>query len=124
MPRLCLVVDDSVVTRSVGRRIVEELGFECAEAADGDKALTLCRTRMPDVVLLDWNMPHLSGYDFMLALRALPDSRDTVIIFCTTESEKTQIVKAIEHGADEYIIKPFDSDTVRDKFLLTGVLTE
>lgn len=123
MTRLCLVVDDSVVTRSVGKQIIESLGFRCDEAQDGEKALEYCKHAMPEVILLDWNMPNMSGYEFMLAVRNLPKGKNPVIIFCTTESEITQISKALTHGANEYIVKPFDPDVVHDKFLLTGLLS-
>jgi CheY-like chemotaxis protein len=65
----CLIVDDSSVIRKVARRILERLEFEIAEAEDGEQALQLCRDRMPDVVLLDWNMPRMDGYEFLRLLR-------------------------------------------------------
>ena len=70
--RTCLVVDDSRVIRKVARRILEDLGFDVAEAADGAEALAWCRTCMPDVVLLDWNMPVMNGLEFLRRLRKEP----------------------------------------------------
>lgn len=122
MSRLCLVVDDSKIIRRIGRQIVESLGFECAEAEDGVFALAAIRQRMPDVIMLDWNMPNMNGYDFMLACRAEPGGDKPIIIFCTTENEMTQILKAMSAGANEYIMKPFDLDIVKDKFIQTGLL--
>ena len=58
--KLCLIVDDSRVVRKVARRIVEDLGLECEESEDGEKAFHFCQTRMPDVIILDWNMPIMS----------------------------------------------------------------
>lgn len=124
MTRTCLVVDDSRVTRSVGKQIIESFGFLCDEAVDGEKALEYCRTQLPDVILLDWNMPLMSGYDFLLALRQLPTGRTPVVIFCTSEHDITHITQALQQGANEYIIKPFDSDVMRDKFIQTGLLDE
>ena len=69
----CLVVDDSSVIRKVARRILEGLDFEISEAEDGEEALDACRRHMPDAVLLDWNMPRMDGYEFLRALRRLPD---------------------------------------------------
>lgn len=120
--RTCLIVDDSLVTRKAGRDIVEAMGFRCDEATDGESALEYCRNNLPDAVLLDWNMPRMSGYDFMLALKDLPQGEKPVIIFCTSEYDSARILQAIGHGAHEYIIKPFDSDMVRDKFVLTGLV--
>ena len=73
--KTCLVVDDSSVIRKVARRILEGLEFEIAEAEDGEQALEACRGRMPDAVLLDWNMPKMDGYEFLRALRRLPRRR-------------------------------------------------
>lgn len=122
MTRHCLVVDDSKIIRRIGRQIVESLGFDCAEAEDGVQALSCIKQKMPDVILLDWNMPNMNGYDFMLACRAAPGGDKPIIIFCTTENEMTQIVKAMSAGANEYIMKPFDLDIVKDKFVQTGLL--
>ena len=75
----CLVVDDSRVVRKVARRIVEDLGFSCEEAEDGQKAYDSCAARMPDAILLDWNMPIMSGIEFLEKLRAMPDGDGTVL---------------------------------------------
>lgn len=124
MADLCLVVDDSKIIRRISRQIVESLGFVCEEAEDGEKALEVCKKTMPKVVLLDWNMPVMNGYEFLLAARQLPGGDQPIIIFCTTENEMSQILKAMEAGANEYIMKPFDADMVKDKFIQTGVLSE
>ena len=71
----CLIVDDSRVIRKVSRHIVETLGFEVDEAADGQEALAKCDEGMPDVILLDWNMPVMSGIEFLTQLRDRPDGR-------------------------------------------------
>ncbi len=120
--RFCLVVDDSRVVRRIGCRIIESFGFECAEAVNGRDALDNCRARMPDVILLDWNMPIMDGYEFLQALREYPGGNRPIVIFCTTENEIAQIRKAIGAGANEYIMKPFDEGVIRDKFVQTGLL--
>jgi two-component system chemotaxis response regulator CheY len=124
MAELCLVVDDSKIIRRISRQIVESLGFACEEAEDGEKALEACKKTMPRVILLDWNMPIMNGYEFLLAARQLPGGDAPTIIFCTTENEMSQILKAMEAGANEYIMKPFDADMVKDKFIQTGVMSE
>ena len=118
----CLIVDDSKVIRSVARKILEELGFEIEEAGDGAVALDSCRRRMPEAILLDWNMPVMDGIHFLRALRSLPDGQSPQVLFCTTESGMHFMQQAIEAGANEYIMKPFDSEIVQLKFSRVGLL--
>lgn len=121
-PRTCLVVDDSRVVRKVARRILESRGFVVEEAADGRLALDACRLRMPDCVLLDWNMPVMSGIEFLHALRAEFGPDNPPVVFCTTETEISFIEQAIAAGAQEYIMKPFDDDILAGKFAQVGLL--
>ncbi len=118
----CLIVDDSKVIRMVASRIVHDLGFQTREAANGQVALELCREEMPSVVLLDWNMPVMNGLEFLRELRKLARGGDPKVVFCTTENEMDRIQQAIEEGADEYIMKPFNEDIVEAKFSMIGVL--
>ena len=120
----CLVVDDSRVVRKVARRIAEDLGFHCEEAEDGQKACEACQSNMPDVILLDWNMPIMNGIEFLVALREMDNGAHPKVIFCTTENDISQIQKAMEAGADEYIMKPFDSEIIELKFIQVGLLKE
>mgnify|MGYP000294844437 CR=1 FL=1 len=117
----CLVVDDSRVIRKVARRILEGMGFECDEAGDGAAALTACRHQMPDAVLLDWSMPVMNGLDFLKALRKEPGGEKPVVVFCTTENDMAHITEALRHGADEYVMKPFDEDILESKFADAGL---
>ena len=118
----CLIVDDSKVIRMVARKILQELEFETVEAADGKQALDACITKMPDAVLLDWNMPVMSGIEFLRELRALPTGGGPIVVFCTTENDIQHIQEAIEAGANEYIMKPFDSEIIQAKFTQVGLL--
>ncbi len=118
----CLVVDDSRVVRKVARRIAEELGFSCEEAEDGQQAFNACQKAMPDVVLLDWNMPVMSGIEFLEKLRAAPGGDMPKVVFCTTENDMAHIQRAMMAGANEYIMKPFDRDIVQSKFEQVGLL--
>ena len=120
--RHCLVVDDSRVIRKVARRIIEDMGFEVAEAGDGVEALAWCRGSMPDVILLDWNMPAMSGIEFLRELRREPGGDGPKVVFCTVETSLERIREAVEAGAAEYIMKPFDSDIVQSKFALAELL--
>jgi len=117
----CLVVDDSRVVRKVARRIVEDLGFTCDEAEDGQKAYEFCQGEMPDAILLDWNMPIMSGIEFLEKLREMDNGGSPKVIFCTTENDMNHIQRAIQAGANEYIMKPFDSEIIESKFAQIGL---
>ncbi len=117
----CLVVDDSSIIRKVARRILEELRFETSEADGAAAALDKCRNTMPDAILLDANMPEMSGVDFLLALRRLVGGRDPVVLYCSTENNVAQITEAIEAGASEFLLKPFDRDMLVEKFSELGM---
>ena len=119
---LCLVVDDSRVVRRVARRIQESTGFEVEEAEDGALALIACRRHMPRAILLDWNMPVMNGIEFLRALRSEFGPEKPVVLFCTTENDVSFIEQAIEAGAQEFIMKPFDEAIVRGKFEQVGLL--
>ena len=118
----CLVVDDSSVIRKVARRILEGLDFEISEAEDGEQALDVCRLHMPDAVLLDWNMPRMDSYEFLRALRRMPDGDRPKVVFCTTENDVAHIARALHAGANEYIMKPFDKEIVEAKFQEVGLI--
>lgn len=117
----CLVVDDSKVIRKVARHILEALQFEVREAADGREALESCVTTPPDVILLDWNMPVMSGMDFLRALKDAELQQRPKVVFCTTENGMAYIRAAIDAGADEYVMKPFDRETLQSKLQIVGV---
>jgi two-component system, chemotaxis family, chemotaxis protein CheY len=118
----CLVVDDSRVIRKVARRILEDMQFGVEEAADGMEALQACRTKMPEAILLDWNMPVMNGIDFLRQLRREPGGESPVVVFCTTENDIAHISEAISAGANEYIMKPFDGDILSSKFSDAGLV--
>ena len=121
MPQTCLVVDDSKVIRKVARHMLETMGFSIDEAGDGREALDKCRVAPPKVVLLDWNMPVMNGLEFLRALDEEGIEPRPKVVFCTTENGAAHIRAAIEAGADEYIMKPFDRDTLASKFSLVGL---
>jgi two-component system chemotaxis response regulator CheY len=120
--KTCLVVDDSSVIRKIARRILEEMDFQIVEAEDGEQALASCKEAMPDAVLLDWNMPVMDGYEFLVNLRRLPGGDAPKVVFCTTENGMDHISQALQAGANEYIMKPFDKDIVTAKFQEVGLV--
>ena len=119
--KTCLVVDDSKVIRKVARHILETLDFEVREAGDGREALDSCLAQVPDVILLDWNMPVMSGMDFLRALRDSDVPKRPKVVFCTTENGMAYIRAAVEAGADEYVMKPFDRETLESKLQIVGM---
>ncbi len=120
--KTCLVVDDSSVIRKVARRILEGMQFEISEAEDGEQALDICRSGLPDVVFLDLNMPRMDGMTFLKEMRNLPGGLRPKVVFCTTEHDARYINRALDAGADEYIIKPFDKEIVEAKFHQAGLV--
>lgn len=116
----CLVIDDSRVIRKVSRHILETLGFSVEEAEHGQQGLEQCDQSMPDVILLDWNMPVMTGIEFISKLRRRPDGDKPKVVFCTTENDVSHIREAIDAGADEYVMKPFDHETLQIKLQLVG----
>ncbi len=117
-----LVVDDSYVIRKAAMRILAGLQLQGSEAADGSEALVHCTSAMPDGILLDWNMPVMDGLEFLTALRRLPGGLKPKVVFCTTENNVAHIARAIQAGADEYIMKPFDRQIVQSKFEEIGLI--
>ncbi len=120
--KTCLIVDDSRVIRKVARQMLEALGFAVDEAEDGREALARCETRMPDMVLLDWNMPVMGGMEFLKALRSGGRGAQPRVVFCTTENDPSHIRAAIDAGADEYVMKPFDRRTLETKLQIVGLV--
>jgi len=120
--RTALVVDDSRVVRRIARRILESAGFAVAEAEDGQQALIRMREHLPDAILLDWNMPVMNGIECLQALRAEFGADEPPVILCTTENEPDFILSAMEAGAQEYIMKPFDDAILLGKLEQIGLL--
>jgi two-component system chemotaxis response regulator CheY len=118
-----LIIDDSRAMRSILRRVVAPLGFEVTEAADGQQALDHMQAGLqPHLCLIDWNMPVMDGYEFVTRVRERPEWRDVTLMMVTTESEHSQIVRALAAGAHEYVLKPFTPDAIRDKLDLLGLV--
>ena len=117
----CLVVDDSRVIRKVVCRILEDLHFKTNEAEDGVSALAQCRNQMPELILLDWNLPNMSGIEFLRTLRREQGGDRPVVVFCTTENDIAHISEALGAGANEYIMKPFDRSIIEAKLAEVGL---
>lgn len=112
----CLLVDDSSVIRKVARRILEDMDYTVDEAEDGQEAYEKCILEMPDILLVDWSMPVVSGLEFIKRLRGYEGGDKPRIVFCTTEHDIGQIAVAMRAGANDYIMKPFDREGLEEKF--------
>jgi two-component system, chemotaxis family, chemotaxis protein CheY len=119
-----IVVDDSRAMRLILRRIVGQLGFDVIEAEDGQAALAALAEvdEVPQLALIDWNMPNMNGLEFVSAVRADARLREMTLVMVTTESEQSQIVRALAAGAHEYVIKPFTSGAMVEKLALLGLV--
>jgi two-component system, chemotaxis family, chemotaxis protein CheY len=117
-----LVVDDSRVMRTILTRVLTGMNFTVVQAGDGAEALQLLEDGVrPDVALVDWNMPVMDGLTFIKRCRANPEYRDLLLMMVTTESEQSQIVRALAAGAHEYVIKPFTEEDIAQKFEVLGL---
>jgi len=118
----CLVIDDSNVIRKVARRILEDFDFSVSEAGDGRTAADQCERKMPDLILLDWQLPMMDGIDFVANLRQMEGGKRPKVVFCASEADVAQIARALRAGADEYILKPFDRSTMETKLHEVGMI--
>jgi len=118
-----LVVDDSKAIRQIERKYLEEMGFEVLEAEHGEQALEVLKEN-PDIkiILLDWHMPVMNGYEFLKKVRANPEWSDIKIMMVTTENQQKSVIDAIMAGANEYLMKPFDKEMLETKirYLMEG----
>jgi len=116
-----LVIDDSRAMRLILGRMLRDLGFDVAEASNGREGLErLAQGPAPDLVLVDWNMPEMTGIEFLEAMRRPPYSSPAKVVMVTTETEIPQVVRALGAGADEYLMKPFTIESILDKLHLLG----
>jgi len=111
-----LSVDDSATIRHIVAKTLKPMGFEVFQAEDGLKALEVLEEQgIVDLVVLDWNMPNMDGYEFLLKVRKREELANMKIIMLTTENQKHFILKAVMAGADEYLMKPFSSEMLIEK---------
>lgn len=122
--KTCLIVDDSSTIRKIVRHMYEEFGFTCVEAENGSIALDYCKKSKPDIIMLDWNMPVMTGIDFIKNLSIHRNGVIPPVIFCTTETDMSFIEQALTAGAVDYIMKPFEKDILRLKLVQLGFLED
>lgn len=115
-----LVVDDSATMRRIVVNSLNRIGFaDCLEAGDGTEALDLFSASV-DFVITDWNMPNMSGLEFVKALRARDDGKRVPILMVTTRSVREDIVQAAQAGVNNYVVKPFTPQVLKEK--IDGVM--
>jgi two-component system chemotaxis response regulator CheY len=120
---LALVVDDSRAMRSILTKLLSGLGFDVVQAADGEEALAILEQgSRPDIALVDWNMPVMDGLTFIKEVRRREELRQISLMMVTSESEQSQIVRALAAGAHEYVIKPFTEEVIEGKLALLGLV--
>jgi len=117
-----LVVDNSRVIRKITCKILEKLNFTAVEADDASSAIDLCRAQMPDAVLIDAQLPNKGEMDFLLALRREKDGDKPFVLICTTENDARLITEALAAGASDFILKPFDKNSLADRFEQAGLI--
>ena len=116
-----LVVDDSTTIRKILTVYLQKLGFDVTAAVNGRDGLECLKgMTKADLVLVDWNMPEMDGISFLRAVRADAVYAALPVLMVTTNSEMSNVVQALDAGADEYIMKPFTADMIREKLELLG----
>lgn len=119
-----MVIDDSRAIRLILGKMLKELGFEVIDAENGAVAMERLKTSEKlDIALVDWNMPEMNGYEFVCEVRKDDAYKDLPLMMVTTETEMSQVVKALEAGANEYVMKPFTKEMITEKLTLMGVQT-
>jgi two-component system chemotaxis response regulator CheY len=117
-----LVIDDSRAVRRIIGSIMKELGYDVIEAGHGLEGLAQLEAHgVPDIILVDWNMPEMNGLEFIKAARAIPAYADVPMMMVTTETEMEKMAQAFIAGVNEYVMKPFDKNIILDKLQLLGI---
>lgn len=114
-----LTVDDSRMIRMIIINTLKSLGYEALEAANADKALEVLQDHYQEInlVLLDWNMPGMNGYELLKILKTSDTYKHIPVMMVTTEGERRNVIKAIQTGADNYLTKPFTPEDLSIKIL-------
>ena len=109
-----MLIDDSKTMRNIQKGVLAQLGHtEIEEACDGQDAMSKVAAFQPDLILVDWNMPNMDGLSFVKAFRSA--NKATPLIMVTTESEKSRVIDAIKAGVNNYVVKPFTPDLLRQR---------
>ena len=122
MPK-CLIADDSKIMRMLLRKIMENFGFDVAEAEDGEDVLEQCLTLRPELIISDWSLPLIDGIDVLYKIRADRKIKQPLFVFCSYITDAAVIRQALDGGADDFIMRPFDEDIIASKLAILGLLS-
>jgi two-component system chemotaxis response regulator CheY len=117
----CLIADDSDVIRKVARHFIERMNYEVVEAESGPALLEICKRQMPDLIVLDWILPQMSTVEILTGLRLQAGKKRPFVLYCTTENDPADISRAFSAGADDYMMKPFDRESLTARFTSLGL---
>ncbi len=117
----CLIIDSSDIIRKVACHLVEGLDLKASEVDTGENALERCRLQMPDAIMVDWRMPDMTGTEFISSL-ASETQELPYIIYCATENDPKDITAAFDAGADSYMLKPLDRESIKTKLMEAGLV--
>lgn len=117
----CLIADDSKIIRLILAQIMKNLGFDVIEAEDGEDVIKRWKEGKVDLIIMDWSLPVMEGIDVLYMIRSLPKIKQPRIIFCSSMPDEAKIREAINGGADDYIMKPFDEDIIESKITILGL---
>lgn len=121
MPK-CIIADDSKIMRMLLRKIMENFGFEVSEAEDGEEVLEQCLSERPELIISDWSLPMIDGIDVLYKIRADRKIRQPKFMFCSYVKDAAVIRQALDGGADDFIMRPFDEDIIGSKLAILGLL--
>jgi two-component system, chemotaxis family, chemotaxis protein CheY len=101
---------------------MNNLDFEVIEAENGQVALDICDTGLPDMILLDWHMPVMGGMEFLQTFRPVFKKKRPYILYCATENDRMELARAITAGANDYVLKPYDREALRTRIADAGLM--
>ena len=119
--KVFLLVEDAPVIRKVANRILSDLDFVVIEASDGFEALEKCRNAMPDGMIVDWDLPRMSGIEFINEFKKIDGSKKTKILYCTSEIMVSDMTRAKRAGATAFLLKPFNREILLHKLIEAGI---
>ena len=114
--KLCLVVDSSKIVVDVAKCLLNSMGYEVISAGTGEEGIQRCQLQMPDAILLDWDLPDMSGFDFLIEFKKSFRVDPPHIVYMTTENDPIDISRSLSSGASDFVLKPFDRSDIQAKF--------
>lgn len=120
----CIIADDSKIIRMLLSKIMNNFGYEVTEVENGEELLSQCAKNMPNLIICDWNMPLVDGIDVLLKIRSDKKIKQPLFIFCSYITDTNIIAQALNAGADDFIMRPFDEDIIASKLKILKVLKD